>query len=247
MPLARRRWLYGVTGACLALGAPSGLLGLRALEAGVVPRPGWLVSEVVREPSLYLYLLISTALVFALFGFALGHQADRLSDLTIRDPLTGLLNARAFAERLREECARAARYSEPMALLLIDVDGLKEVNDRRGHWAGDDALRRVASAIRRGSRVSDSGSRWGGDEFAVIAPNTDAAAAEHLAERIRELAAQAPAPIAAVTISIGIATREAHDAPCFSDRLRRSADEALYQAKRGGRNCVRMAAGPTAA
>jgi diguanylate cyclase (GGDEF)-like protein len=236
------RFRYGLVGALLALGAPGGLLALRAFEDGRAPEPGWIVSEIAHEPSLYLYLLMSTAVVFALFGFAVGRQADRFSKLSISDPLTGLLNGRALSERLAAECARASRYSEPLSLLLIDVDGLKDLNDSMGHSAGDVALCAVASAVRRCSRTSDVASRWGGDEFAVVAPSTDAASAEHMAERIRSLAAHAPAEGAAVTVSVGVATWAVGAGNCRPDGLKESADEALYQAKRAGRNCVRALA-----
>lgn len=242
-----RRFRYGLIGALLALGAPGGLLALRALEVGRAPGLAWIVAELSREPSLYLYLVLSTALVFALFGFTLGRQADRLSKLSISDPLTGLLNARALWERLAAECARASRYAEPLSLLLIDLDGLKQMNDSMGHSAGDVALCVVAEAVRRGSRTADIASRWGGDEFAVVAPNTDAASAEHMAERIRALAAQAPAEgPGTVTVSVGVATWAAADGDCSPDGLKRSADEALYQAKRAGRNCVRVLASAAA-
>ena len=125
-----------------------------------------------------------------------------------------------------------------MSLLFIDVDGLKELNDRLGHASGDGALRAVASAVRHCSRASDIGSRWGGDEFSVIAPNTTSDAALRMAERIRALAAQAAARSSmAVTISVGVATWVA--GACSADRLRSCADDALYEAKRAGRNCVR--------
>lgn len=241
-----RRLRYGLIGALLALGAPGGLLVLRAFEGARAPGPSWILSEIAREPSLYLYLLMSTAVVFALFGFALGRQADRLSKLSISDPLTGLLNARALSERLAAECARARRYGEPLSLLFIDVDGLKELNDSLGHSAGDVALCAVASAVRCCSRASDIASRWGGDEFAVVAPNTDAASGEHMAERIRSLAAQAPAELAdaAVTVSVGVATWAVGTGDCRPDGLKARADEALYQAKRAGRNCVRARTQP---
>lgn len=243
-----RRFRYGLIGALLALGAPGGLLALRAFEHGQAPEPGWIASQIAREPFLYLYLVISTTFVFALFGFTLGRQADRLSKLSISDPLTGLLNARALSERLAAECARASRYAEPLSLLLIDLDGLKQMNDSMGHSAGDVALCVVAEAVRRGSRAADIASRWGGDEFAVVAPNTDAVSAKHMAERIRALAAAARARgPGAVTVSVGVATWAAAAGECSPDGLKRSADEALFQAKRAGRNCVRVLASAAAA
>jgi diguanylate cyclase (GGDEF)-like protein len=236
--LPRQRWRYGLTGAGLALGAPGGLLVVRGLVAGELLRPGWAAAELAREPWLYLYLLVSTSLVFGLFGFVLGRGNERLAELSVSDPLTGLLNARVLAERLQVEWARAARYGEPLSLLFIDVDGLKELNDRLGHASGDGALRAVASAVRHCSRASDIASRWGGDEFSVIAPNTASDAALRMAERIRSLAAQAAASTGvAVTVSVGVATCVAGGGS--ADRLRSCADDALYEAKRAGRNCAR--------
>lgn len=236
-----RRLRYALIGALLALGAPVGWLALRAACAQRMPGSVFVAGEFAREPALYLYLLLSTIAVFTLFGFALGRQADRLARLSILDPLTGLLNARAFSDRLTAECARASRYREPLSLLLIDIDGLKQVNDRLGHLAGDAALTAVAAAVRGGSRTSDSTSRWGGDEFAVIAPNTGTDAATRMAERIRELAAEAPADgsHSAVTVSVGIATWQQGDRECAAAQLKRDADAALYEAKRAGRNRVR--------
>lgn len=237
----RRRLRYALIGAALALGAPAGLLALRAARARQVPDAGFLAGELAREPYLYLYLLLSTATVLALFGFRLGRQADQLEQLSNLDPLTALLNLRAFLERLTIECARASRYRQPLSLLLIDIDCLKEVNDRLGHQAGDAALRAVATAVRYGSRASDSAARWGGDEFAVIAPNTGAEAAQRMAERIRELAAQGPVgdPNAAVTVSVGAATWPGDAGECVPGALKEQADALLYEAKRSGRNRVR--------
>jgi diguanylate cyclase (GGDEF)-like protein len=239
--LPRESWRYGLLGLALAPGAPAGLLvlrGLRADLAGSGAWADWAVAEIAREPSLYLYLIVSTALVFAMFGFALGRRAEQLSALSESDPLTGLLNARALGARLVAECTRSARYRQPLALILADVDGLKALNDRLGHPAGDAALRAVASALRHCSRASDSASRWGGDEFALVAPNTGLEAATQLGERIRSLAAQAAALSGtAVTVSAGVAAWVG--GPCAPERLKQSADDALYEAKRAGRDCLR--------
>jgi len=241
LALLPRRLRYALIGALLAVGAPGGLLTFRVLTAPRAPGPGALVAELMREPPLYLYLSLSTLVVFALFGYSLGRQADRLALLSNSDPLTGLLNARALSERLASECARAGRYHQPLSLLLVDVDGLKELNDRLGHTAGDAALTAAAQAVRTCSRAADVASRWGGDEFAVVAPNTDARAAARMADRIRMLAAHAPpqAPGAAVTVSVGVATWSPSSGHCGPERLKRAADAALYAAKRAGRNCVR--------
>ena len=119
-----------------------------------------------------MYIGGATALIFALFGYILGRHADELAELSETDALTHLLNARGFASRLRAEIRRAKRYREPLSVLFLDVDGLKNINDRHGHRAGSEALREVAGVIRAELRATDTGARWGGDEFTIIAPNT---------------------------------------------------------------------------
>jgi diguanylate cyclase (GGDEF) domain len=195
------------------------------------------MQEIRTDRETYIYTATSTTLVFALFGGVLGYYADRLAQLATTDPLTGLFNARAFHERLRQELGRAARYQEPLSLLIVDLDGLKRVNDDYGHEAGDAALRSVAAAIRRGLREIDLGARLGGDEFGVLAPRTNEESAVVLAERLRALVARGVnGPTGrGTTISIGIASlvpsRDERPTPVS---LMTAADEALYLAKREG-------------
>jgi diguanylate cyclase (GGDEF)-like protein len=202
------------------------------------------LSRVVAEDlPAFVYVTLSTLAVFAGFGYVIGRQADALADLSLSDPLTGLLNRRGFIEGLEEEVARASRYRAPLSLLVADVDGLKAVNDRAGHLAGDRALRSVADALSGHARGTDTLARIGGDEFALIAPHTDACAAVALAERIRSLVAGGRQP-GGITISIGVATADPEQpAP---GALFQAADAALYAAKRRGRDCV-AAAGPAGA
>jgi diguanylate cyclase (GGDEF)-like protein len=185
------------------------------------------------------YVSVSTAIAFALFGILLGRQADLLADLSETDALTGLRNARGLSERLEVEIARLGRYPQPLALLLVDLDGMKHTNDRFGHHAGDVALRHVADAIRAELRATDVGARWGGDEFAILAPNTPEPAAMTLAERIRALIARQDVrwPL---TASIGVAVADAAQAqePMSVATLMQAADAALYEAKHRGRNTV---------
>jgi len=234
--------LYSGLGLLLSAGAPLGLLVVRGLESGKLSLP-WALSDLAREPTLYLYVSISTSVVFTLFGFSLGLQADRLMALSATDPLTGLRNRRALFSRLGEEFARAIRYGEPLSLLIFDVDRLKEINDAGGHGAGDAALRRVATAVRRGSRATDFDARLAGDEFALLAPNTGTEAAVRLAERIRSLVPYemdlhgTPGP----TVSVGVATLTRGSPLRVPEALIRAADEALYEAKRKGRNRVVVA------
>jgi diguanylate cyclase (GGDEF)-like protein len=221
-----RRYKYAAIAAVLATGAPTGLLVLWWVTA---PRGGALVRDV---PTL-LYVVVSTLAVFSAFGYVLGRQADALAELSHTDALTGLRNQRSFDERLGEEMARAARYGLPLSLLILDIDGLKAINDQRGHDAGNAALRAVGRALRAGARRSDLAARIGGDEFAVVAPATDGPAARALAERIRLLVADSPGGVSA---SLGVATLD-HDTGS-PGALVRAADAALYQAKRDGRNRV---------
>lgn len=236
-PGPRRRFVYGAAAALLSAGAPLGLLLLRLGARGIVS-PERIGAELANDPALYLYVTVSTAVVFTFFGVVLGHHADRLAELAITDALTGLRNARALRDQLRLELNRAARYRQPLSLLLIDVDGLKAINDRLGHGAGDRALRHVAEAIRSQLRESDVGARWGGDEFALLAPSTPESAAAALAERVRALVAQStPDGIPHLTASVGIATFDgATDTDADPVGLTRAADAALYDAKRAGRD-----------
>jgi diguanylate cyclase (GGDEF)-like protein len=229
-----RRIYYAVVGAGLAGGAPLGLLLVRVAGSARSDLAS-LRRELAADPTTYAYVTLSTLLVFALFGYVLGRQADALVVLSRTDTLTGLKNPLAFEERLEEETERARRYGEPLSLLMVDVDGLKAINDRRGHPAGDQSLQAVARALRDGGRRADLPARVGGDEFAVIAPSTSRPAAAALGDRIRSLVmAQG---IEDLTVSVGVATLEP-GRPLGSSYLREIADTALYEAKRQGRNRV---------
>ena len=228
---------YALFGAALSLGAPLGLLLARAVESGQVTL-SWLRQELTREPLTYAYVVVSTLVVFSLFGFLLGRQVDRLANLSMLDPLTRLVNGRAFQERLQEEQERAARYGGPLSLLLLDLDGLKQINDSHGHRTGTDALLSLGTAIRQVIRATDVAARWGGDEFAVLAPHTAGEAALRLGERIRSaLAAERGAGVS-VTVSIGVATLDPAIETTSVGTLWERADVALYQAKQAGRNRV---------
>lgn len=163
-------------------------------------------------------------------------EATRLS---ITDELTGFFNARYLSARLREELARAQRYGHELALVLIDSDALKRVNDRLGHEAGNEHLRRLAKTIRAHVRATDIVARYGGDEFVVLQPESGLDAARATAERIRKAASVQQEGIA-TSVSIGVAAfpnvREA-------DALFREADRALSAAKQQGKNTVVVADG----
>jgi len=227
-----RRLTAALQGLVLALGAPLGLLLLRAVLEPSVSR-AWLVSELSRNAWTYGYVLASTAIVFAGFGYALGRATDRMAELSRTDPLTALWNRRYLQERLDQEFARSRRSGLPFALLLFDLDGLKALNDDRGHRAGDAALKQVAAALRDGARSSDVAGRWGGDEFVLLAPDADVVDATALAERVRTLVS-APGASSAVTVSVGIACDTTACPARDGEDLMRLADTALYAAKRAG-------------
>lgn len=237
----QRRDAYACAGGLLSVGAPLGLLALRTSRriAGDVPVLRRAIREAARNRLDYIYIGASTALVLSVFGFILGRQADQLDRLSRTDPLTGLLNARGFFERIDLELARSRRYGGPLAMLVIDLDGLKNINDRYGHRAGDAALRSLADVIRSQLRGTDVGARWGGDEFAVLAPGASRSAAVDLAERVRGLVLQRSAECR-LSASIGVATVDSASSPDerSPDRLMQAADAAMYAAKRRGRNNV---------
>ncbi len=173
---------------------------------------------------------------------AAAHEAVRR--LSVTDELTGLYNGRHFRVRLHEEIARAKRGDRPLALLVIDSDSLKDVNDRFGHDAGNRHLVAIAQAVQTHVRTSDVVARFGGDEFLVLQPDATPEAAAAVAERIRVAVAAATVTAAdgsrvSGTISIGVAgyPRSASD----EDSLFRSADSALYDAKRHGKDRVFIA------
>lgn len=236
----QRRFTYALTAGVLSSGAPAGLLGIRLARA---PEDSvWLQHvkhELTADRAAYMYVGGATATIFALFGYILGRQADRLAELSQTDALTGLLNGRGFSARLRAELKRSKRYGESLTLLFLDLDALKDINDRHGHRAGSEALRQVARVIQSELRETDVAARWGGDEFTILAPNTSPPAAMALAERIRSRIAEQADPFQ-LTVSIGVATHVGDDEgmPGNSATILRAADEALYEAKKRGKNTV---------
>lgn len=175
-----------------------------------------------------------------------GIDLDRLRSQAYFDALTGCYNRRGFDERLQVELKRGNRYGRPTALMLVDLDGFKRINDELGHQAGDHVLRRFAELLSGTFRNTDVISRYGGDEFAVIFPETSSADAVRLAERARSLLRDlCPDEVIerAVTASFGIAASPADASQ--ADALVASADRALYAAKMGGRDRVVAAGAPS--
>src|SRR5206468_9964729 len=150
----------------------------------------------------------------------------------VTDPLTGLYNRRLFAETFEKELNRARRYSQPLGLVTLDLHRFKEVNDKHGHPRGDDVLRAAAATLKKALRTSDSAFRIGGDEFALLLPQTDSAQALALCRRIETVFSEMLQPLQlAVTVAmdhgIAIFPQDAEQA----DQLIRIADERLYRLK----------------
>jgi diguanylate cyclase (GGDEF)-like protein len=158
-------------------------------------------------------------------------EARRLADL---DALTGLHNRRFFHETLAREVDRAQRYQRRLSLVLVDVDGFKEINDRIGHLAGDAVLAEIGSRIREVVRSADIPCRVGGDELAVIVPEIEVGQARQLVGRIQSAVSSQPiARAGRVRVSAGVADLQPNDSPTtFFER----ADESLYEAKHNGKN-----------
>ncbi len=171
------------------------------------------------------------------------HQkATQFQLLSITDPLTGLLNRRYLEERLAEELERSKRHRFPMSFLMVDIDDFKHYNDRNGHQAGDLALEMTAQCLKSALRSADVASRYGGEEFSILLPQTNLSEAQVISERIRRRVErmQYPhgknQPLGAVTVSIGIsAFGPEHDTPAS---IIGAADQALYVAKKRGKNRI---------
>jgi diguanylate cyclase (GGDEF)-like protein len=183
--------------------------------------------------------ILARALRNALARAALQAELRRLA---VMDDLTGLYNRRHFNAVIETEFARALRYGQPLACLMLDIDHFKRFNDTRGHPCGDAVLRHLSGVLRDLARQMDIVARYGGEEFALLLPNTDLDGAWAVAERIRRTMAESTVEFGGerlrVTLSIGVATSELAEIEDTQALIKR-ADDALFQAKRGGRNQVR--------
>lgn len=232
---------YAATGSLLGTGAPAGLVVLRWLQAGAPPPLSFAGGQIAGDPLLYGYVTFATVLVLAGFGAVLGVLRERVEELSLTDPLTRLWNRRHFESQLELEVQRARRYRKPLTLLILDLDRFKNVNDRFGHPEGDRVLRVISQMVRDSFRKTDIVCRYGGEEIAVIAPETSFAEALSLAERTRERISQTVIPVTGepfrITVSIGLATLK--DGAEGGSELMATADAALYRAKADGRNACR--------
>ena len=230
-----------------------GILIYIVQQMGFVP-VSWLTENGVRLGILSNLTLLSFVLVAHMQQLRkekehLAKTAAENYQLALIDGLTGVPNRRAFDDRLNSEFERTQRDGASMALLMVDVDFFKKFNDEYGHQAGDDALVRVALIMRNClRRPTDSLYRYGGEEFAIILADTDAAGADHITTRImrsvRNLCIpHTESPHQQLTVSIGIALTRAKDTGDSVDQLLHRADIALYQAKRQGRNTTCLSDG----
>ena len=196
------------------------------------------------------FLLLTALLSLMVFWYwkRLARARDAMEHMAHTDFLTRLANRRAFIGAVKEELARARRYATPVSVLMLDIDNFKSINDKFGHEAGDTALQELARLSLSELRAVDLMGRWGGEEFVVLLPETDAASAAEAAERLRaaieksELPGAGGLPVLKMTVSIGYAEMAQGDEDI--DTLMRRADDALYEAKNSGRNRVRGSGTP---
>jgi len=168
----------------------------------------------------------------------------KLETMASTDPLTGIANRRAFSQAMERRFSEAMRYDQDLAVVMIDLDGFKQLNDRMGHQAGDLILQRTGRILEANCRRSDLAGRFGGDEFVILLPETDLATARVVAERVKDefdLTAQAmltqASPPVRVSMSMGISCIR-HSRPVSPDQLIGQADEALYCAKAKGKTQI---------
>ncbi len=231
----------------LACGVPLGLIGgmmlarglsaLIGVEGGGQPLDTGQTRQVVLALAL---VLLAMAMHLAMAGMLMLRLTERLRHLSQHDALTGVLNRRAFGQRLDAERARRQRQPAPLALLALDLDHFKAINDRWGHAAGDAVLVAAAGLLQREARSVDAVARMGGEEFALLLPGTDLDGAHRLAERVlsalRDMVIVHDGEPLRVTASIGAA--ESADTAEDAEELLKRADRALYLAKAGGRDRV---------
>lgn len=237
---------YPIIGVLLGALAPAGSFLWRLLAFRKVrERP---FEDLRSNGFFYLYDLVGTSVVFAIMGSIAGRRVEGLRrgeafyhDLAEHDGLTGLYNDRAFADRYRRAFDRAVAARQPLAVIMLDVDQLKAINDAFGHPAGSQALMHVAAAVRHSKRAADVAARWGGDEFAILLEGADEAAAMRVAERLIAFLRSSPLPLdhTSATVSVTIGVCAAAQASSRTD-LFAAADHALLAGKKRGRNTIEL-------
>jgi diguanylate cyclase (GGDEF)-like protein len=213
------------------------------LDPAARTRSGQLLAERLGEMQLYLGVLVGSLSIAAfVFSTVLARMGERQRSLSRRESLTGCFNRRAFYELFPREVERARRLGHGVAIVFLDIDHFKAINDRHGHESGDRVLQQLSARLRGIIRETDLLFRWGGEEFVVLLPHAGPSEAPQLGERIRQAVAERPfaaseaRPSVAVTISVGVAWSASW--PVDADVLLAAADAACYQAKARGRNQV---------
>ena len=236
-----------------AFAGPFALLGLIFTVRAVA---GALAPEVAARPldeattfntfAVIVFMLVGLVINMVLAIMVVSRMVLRLQHLSQRDSLTGLLNRRAFTPLLERQAGRLRRYGETYALVMVDIDHFKSINDRYGHAAGDAALLVLADLLREAARGVDQIARLGGEEFCMLLPHTDLDGALALGARVRDVVRQAPWSEvgASLTVSVGVAVALMRS-ETGADVMAR-ADKALYRAKAAGRDRVVLAEPPAA-
>jgi diguanylate cyclase (GGDEF)-like protein len=213
------------------------------LDATARTASGELLVPRLREMQLYLGVLVAALTVAAsVFSTVLARMGERQRSLSRRESLTGCFNRRAFYELFPREVDRARRLGQGVALVFLDIDHFKRINDRHGHEAGDRVLQQLSARLRGIIRETDLLFRWGGEEFVILLPHTGPGEAPALGERVRAAVAERPfmanGSHAAVPITVSVGVVGTAAGPIDPDTLLARADAACYRAKEGGRNRV---------
>ena len=220
--------------------ALAAIASLGYVFATAVPGEGPVDPVTVAKVGINLTALVLLAYVATVIAREQRQARDAAVRLSTVDPLTGLFNRTFFFAAVDREIARSLRSNRGFCLLMMDLDELKMINDRYGHYFGDQVLRGVGEVIRSGVRKIDTAARYGGDEFVVLLPETDPTGAWVLAEKVRigvtELKVSVAGTEVPASISVGVVNFP--DDGQTSDALMISADQAMYASKRGGRNRV---------
>jgi diguanylate cyclase (GGDEF)-like protein len=211
------------------------ILSAAAVVGGAaLPLTGWLPTAPIPSPLLTLLIIAASVAVSIAVRERLEHERDTLRDVALSDPLTGIANRRLLLSRADYEIARHRRARHRFALVMLDLDGFKLLNDRFGHAAGDEVLCDVAMALTQAMRGQDTVARLGGDEFCVLAPETDGPGTHPLARRIAETVAEATTGIETLSASVGMAIFP--EDGVSAGALLQAADERLLAAKRSRRS-----------
>ena len=241
----------GSTATARVVATPLALLGLLFLVRSIVGAlaPAFAARPLHEENAFnggvaMVFMLVGLVLNLVLALMVVGRLVSRLQHLSERDPLTGLLNRRALAPLLQREAVRLRRNEKAYALLMIDIDHFKAINDQHGHSVGDAALVKLAQVLRQSSREVDHIARLGGEEFCILLPNSDLDGAMRLAARVHTAVrnAQWESIQRTITVSVGVAV--AHAADESPQAVLERADQALYRAKNSGRDQVVLAEPP---